>query len=95
LKSSSPSAETHPNVFAWFYLVKRFTDDVKKTWGGAAAGKQEKKPAQGKKEEKPKAEGDDVDLFGDDDEEDEVSSYLIGLKIYHWYIGSQEGPRCC
>lgn len=83
IKTSSPSAETHPNVFAWFYLVKRFSDAVRATWGGAAAGgKQDKKPAQAKKEDKPKGGDDDMDLFGDDDEEDEVSSLFNRCKRY-------------
>lgn len=37
MKNETPSAETHPNVFAWFCLIKRFTDAVRATWGGAAA----------------------------------------------------------
>lgn len=81
MKTTPPTAESHPNLFAWFCLVKRFTDDVRKTWGGAAATapKAEKKAApaktaEPKKEEKPKKEGDEeLDLFGDEGEEDAVS----------------------
>ena len=36
LKSSPPSAESHPNTFAWFTLVQRFTETVRGTWGGQA-----------------------------------------------------------
>ena len=86
IKSSPPSTETHPNLFAWFYLVAKFTDNVRNSWaaaGGQAKGA-EKKPAaaptkkEDKKEEKPK-DDDDMDLFGDDTEEDAVSLYLIGI----------------
>lgn len=85
-----PSAETHPNVFSWFILVRRFTDAVRATWGGAAAGgkQQQAKPAQAKaepkkEEAKPAAADDDMDLFGDDDDADTVSLYyLIGCLIY-------------
>lgn len=83
MKNSPPSAETHPNLFAWYYLVAKFTDNVRSTWAaaGAPAKGAEKKAApakaEAKKEEKPKDEGDDMDLFGDDTEEDAVSLYLI------------------
>jgi len=88
MKTATPSAETHPNVFAWFYLVKRFTDTVRATWGGAAAGgKPAAKPAASKKEDKPKAGGDDdMDLFGEDEEEDEVSSLFNSSKRYSCMI---------
>lgn len=78
MKSASPSAETHPNTFAWFSLVGRFTDAVRGTWGGAAPAKAAAKPAAAKqeavKQEAPKtaAADDDMDLFGDE-EPDEVS----------------------
>lgn len=77
MKNTPPSAETHPNAFAWYCLVKRFNDAVRNSWGaaaGAAAGKPApaKKAAEKPKEEKPKAD-DDMDLFGDDDEDDAVS----------------------
>lgn len=48
VKVAPPTAESHPNLFAWFCLVMKFTDAVRHSWapaGGAAAGKQEKKPA--------------------------------------------------
>jgi hypothetical protein len=73
LSGAVPSADSHPNTFAWFALVSRFTDDVRKGWDGAApakAAKKEAKPA-AKKEEKPAAaDDDDFDPFADDGDED-------------------------
>ena len=39
LAGKLPSADTHPNAFAWASLVSRFTDAVRGTWpeGGAPA----------------------------------------------------------
>ena len=76
LKKSTPSSETHPHVFAWFCLCSKFSDAVKDSWTGAAAGgaKGGKKGAAPKKDTK-KADDEDLDLFGDDDETDgEVSN---------------------
>ncbi len=87
LKGTKLTTDANPNVFAWFYLVAKFSDAVTATWGGAAAtgGKQEKKAAPAKTEEKPKAEAkpaaeeeDDMDLFGDEEETE--------VKQYHFYI---------
>jgi len=84
LKSSPPTAAAHPHTFAWFCLVARFNDSVRNTWvaAPAPAAKAEKKQAvvapkveEPKKEVKP-AEEDEMDLFGDDDENDEVSLIL-------------------
>lgn len=78
LKSTPPTAATHPHTFAWFILVGMFDESIRKTWAGvqAPAAKPTKaapaKKEEPKKEEKPAAD-DDMDLFGDDDEEDEVS----------------------
>ena len=85
VKNSPPSSDTHPNLFAWYYLVAKFTDNVRNSWaaaGGAAKGGDKKaadtkKPEAKKEEAKPK-DDDDMDLFGDDDAEDPVSIYLIG-----------------
>ena len=68
LKKSTPSAETHPHVFAWFCLCSKFSDAVKNSWTGADAGgaKGAKKAAAPKGAKK--ADDDDLDLFGDDDE---------------------------
>lgn len=81
MKGQTISAETHPNVFAWFFLTSKFSDAIMKSWpaGGAAAaggkgkgGKADKKG--GKKEAKKEEEDDDLDLFGDDNEEDAAAA---------------------
>ena len=71
-KSGNISAETHPNVFAWFTLVSKFSDAVKKTWTAAAAGGAAKggKGKGGKKEAKKEEKDDMDDLFGSDDDDD-------------------------
>ena len=82
-----PNANSHPNTFAWYCLVSKFTDAAKAGWtGGAAAGgkadagagkgKKDKGGKKGKKEEQKKKEEevDEDDLFGDDDEEEAVSN---------------------
>merc|ERR1712216_276795 len=68
------NAETHPNTFAWFALVSKFSDKVKATWaaGGAPAEKGGEGKGKGGKKEAPKKKDDDVDmddLFGDDDDD--------------------------
>lgn len=74
VKASVPSAATHPNTFAWFVLVNRFSDAARNSWAGAqAAPAKGGKAAPAKKEEKPKADDDEMDLFGDDNEDDVVS----------------------
>ena len=67
---SSLRADTHPHAFAWFCLVSKFSDAIKGSWAAGAAAKGGKKG--GKKDAKPtkKADDDDMDLFGDDNEED-------------------------
>jgi hypothetical protein len=89
VKANVPSAATHPNTFAWFVLVNRFSDAARNSWAAAQAAAPAKggKAAPAKKEEpkkeEPKKEAkpadDDMDLFGDDDEDDVVcvSIYLI------------------
>lgn len=85
-----PNANSHPNTFAWYCLVSKFTDAAKAGWtGGAAAGKadagaaaggkgkKDKGGKKGKKEEpkkKVEEEVDEDDLFGSDDGEDAVSN---------------------
>jgi hypothetical protein len=81
-KASPPTADTYPNTFAWFCLVSKFTDAVRGQWAGAqqAAPKGGKPKVEAKKTEEKKEvkkEDDDMDLFGDDEEVDEVT-YLIG-----------------
>lgn len=96
LKESPPSAETHPNLFAWFYLIFKFSESIRNSWGGASAGAAkggDKKAAapktEAKKEEKPK-DDDDVDLFGDDDNEEDAAVSLIfnSESILKYNIGS-------
>jgi elongation factor 1-beta len=89
VKAHVPSAATHPNTFAWFVLVNRFSEAARNSWAAAQAAAPAKggKPAAPAKKEEPKKEAkpadDDMDLFGDDDEDDAVSLaiYLI-LIIY-------------
>jgi len=71
-KAGNISAETHPNVFAWFTLVSKFSDAAKNTWAAAAAGGAAKggKGKGGKKDAPKKEEKDDMDdLFGSDDDD--------------------------
>ena len=64
---------------------------MRSTWAaaaGAATGKQEKKAPAAKVAEvkvEEKTDNDDVDLFGDDDEEDSVS-LLFNRKLYKAFI---------
>ena len=83
LKGQNISAETHPNVFAWFFLTSKFSDAIMKSWpaGGAAAGgkaaKGGKGDKKGGKKEAKKEEDDLDDLFGDDNEEDAAAAKKI------------------
>ena len=76
VKAHVPSAATHPNTFAWFVLVNRFSEAARNSWAAAQAAAPAKggKPAAPAKKEEPKKEAkpadDDMDLFGDDDEDD-------------------------
>lgn len=73
VKSSDIKPETHPNLFAWFCLVSKFSDAVRNSWTEAAAGgKGGKGGAKGGKKDakKEKADDDFDDLFGDDGDED-------------------------
>merc|ERR1712127_155451 len=70
------SAETHPNVFAWFFLVSKFSEAIMKQWpaGGAAAGGKAKGgkggDKKGAKKEAKKEEDELDDLFGEEDEDE-------------------------
>ena len=83
VKSSDIKPETHPNLFAWFCLVSKFSDAVRNSWTGAAAGgKGGKGGAKGgkKEEKKEKADDDFDDLFGDDGDEDpEAAKKMLAL----------------
>jgi hypothetical protein len=78
VKNSPPSAETHPNSFAWFVLIQRFHESVRNSWaaaGGAAAKGGKAAPKQEAKKEEPKkaaADDDDFDPFADNGD-DEVT----------------------
>jgi hypothetical protein len=87
VKANVPSAATHPNTFAWFVLVNRFSDAARNSWaaaqaaapakgGKAAPAKKEDTKKEEPKKEEPKKEAkpadDDMDLFGSDDEDDAV-----------------------
>ena len=37
LAGNSPNVATHPNAYAWFMLVGRFSEDVRGSWTVAAA----------------------------------------------------------
>ncbi len=74
IKNTVPNVATHPNTFAWFVLVHRFSDAIRNSWAGAQAASAkggDKKAAPAK--EAPKKNDDELDLFGDDDEDDAVS----------------------
>ena len=77
IKDSDLKPDTHPHLFAWFCLVSKFTEPIRKSWTAAAAAKGGKGAAKGgkkggKKEEK--ADDDDMDLFGDDNEDDAAAA---------------------
>ena len=75
--TSVPSASTHPNVFAWYCMVSKFTPTVRAQWAGAAAPKAAAAKAAPAKKDEPKQEDkkaeaeDDFDPFADDEPEDE------------------------
>ena len=73
LKSESLNAGTHPHVFAWFCLVSKFTDVVRKTWPAGAGAKADKKGGKADKKEtkkEDKLEDEDLNLFGEENKED-------------------------
>ena len=87
--NKTPNPNSHPNAFAWYCLVSKFSDAARGAWTGGAAGgkaaggddakgkggKKDKGGKKGKKEEpKKEEEFDEDDLFGDDDEGDAVST---------------------
>ena len=76
-----PSPATHPNTFAWWCLVAKFTPAVRATWTGAAAA-----PAKGgaKKAEAPKAakkaEEDEFDPFAEGGDDDAAAAEAMKAK---------------
>ena len=80
--ANAPDVATYPNLFAWFCLVMKFHENVRKTWAGAKGpqkpGKKQDQPKQPEKAAPKKADDDDdVDLFGDDDEDDEAAKKAL------------------
>ncbi len=72
-----PSPATHPNVFAWWCLVSKFTPTVRASWAGAAAPKAAKAAAPKKEEAKAEvkpaaAEEEEFDPFADEPEDEEA-----------------------
>ena len=73
-----PDQDKYPSVWAWYSLMVLFEDEVIKSWKPQGKPEQHKKEKGGKggkknkNEEKKeeKAEEDDLDLFGDETEED-------------------------
>ena len=72
-----PDQDKFPSVWAWYSLMVLFEDEVIKSWKSSAKPEQNKKGGKkGKKEEKqekkPEKGGDedDLDLFGEETEED-------------------------
>uniref|UniRef100_A0A1I7URC2 Elongation factor 1-beta n=1 Tax=Caenorhabditis tropicalis TaxID=1561998 RepID=A0A1I7URC2_9PELO len=66
---TAPNASKHPNVARWYANVASYTDAERKTWasaGGSAAPAAE-----------AAAEGDDFDLFGSEDEEEDAEKAKI------------------
>ena len=86
LKSQNIKPDQHPHTFAWFCLVSKFSDAIKNTWpaGAAAKGAEKGGKKAGKKEEPKKetkkADDDDMDLFGDDNEEDAAAAKAAAEK---------------
>ena len=81
-----PDQDKYPSVWAWYSLMVLFEDEVIKSWKpaekpqekkggkGKDQGKKGKKEKEGKKDEGKKDEGkneeDDLDLFGEENEDD-------------------------
>ena len=42
LGGSAPNVDFHPNAFAWYCMVSRFTEAVRGTWAAAAAAPADK-----------------------------------------------------
>jgi len=88
VKAHVPSAATHPNTFAWFVLVNRFSEAARNSWAAAQAAapakgkaaapaKKEEPKKEAPKAETKKADDDDMDLFGDDDEDDAAAKEAL------------------
>ena len=77
-----PDQDKYPSVWAWYSLMVLFEDEVIKSWKpaekpqekkggkGKDQGKKGKKEKEGEKKEEGKKEEDDLDLFGEENEDD-------------------------
>ena len=80
-----PDQDKYPSVWAWYSLMVLFEDEVIKSWKGAEKPQQEKKGGKGKEHggkgkdhgkggkkevKEEKKDDDDLDLFGEDNEEE-------------------------
>jgi len=73
--AEAPSPASHPNVFAWYCLVSKFTPTVRAQWAGAKAAapaKKDNKKKEAVKEEKKAADEDEFDPFADEEEDEEA-----------------------
>ena len=80
-----PSPATHPNTFAWWCLVAKFTPAVRASWTGAAAapakGGAKKADAPAKTEAKAaKKDDDEFDPFADEGEDDKAAAEALKAK---------------
>ena len=88
-----PDQDKFPSVWAWYSLMVLFEDEVIKSWkaspkpeqgkkGGKGKGgkKEDKKPEKEEKKEEKKEE-DDMDLFGEETEEDKIAKEEMKKKI--------------
>ena len=77
-----PDQDKYPSVWAWYSLMVLFKDEVIKSWKpaekpqekkggkGKDQGKKGKKEKEGEKKDEGKKEEDDLDLFGEENEDD-------------------------
>ena len=77
-----PDQDKYPSVWAWYSLMVLFEDEVIKSWRpaekpqekkggkGKDQGKKGKKEKEGEKKDEGKKEEDDLDLFGEENEDD-------------------------
>lgn len=79
IKDTPPRPESHPNAYAWFAMVGKFSDAIKAKWTGdaliaapAAPKKTEAKPAA--------AAEDEFDPFAEDPEADAAAAAAIKAK---------------
>ena len=103
MAGDKPTVAGHPHVFAWFMLVTKFNEVVRKTWAAAPAAKAGKaKKAAAPKKEEPKAEEpkkeapkeeEDEDLFGSDDEDDDQDARMaMKAKAHEAKFGKKDKP---